>query len=98
VDHGVTWSIYFFDNNNIPLEASWDTCEVIKTPAIIEDNPLAVAEEGAEPQPGVWPEVTVPTQPEQMIAYPGNGFGMRDALIERGLVAPKPDYAIDTAD
>ncbi len=98
IDHGVIWSIYFFDNNNIPLEASWETCEVIKTPAIVEDDPLPVAEEGAEPQPGHWPEVTAPTPPEQMTAHPGNGFDMRDVLIERGLVAPKADYTADAAD
>ena len=97
-DHGGIWSIYFFDNNNIPLEASWNTCEVIKTPAIVEDDPLAVAEEGAEPQPGIWPEVTAPTPPDKMTAHPGNGFEMRDVLIERGLVTPKPDYAKDAAD
>ncbi len=97
VDHGIIWSIYFFDNNNIPLEASWETCKVIRTPAIVEDDPLAVAEEGAEPQPGIWPEVISPTPPEQMIAHPGNGSNMRDVLIERGLVTPKSDYEMDAA-
>ena len=98
IDHGITWSIYFFDNNNIPLEGSWDICEVIRAPAIVEDDPLAVAEEGAEPQPGIWPEVTFPTPPNQMTADPGNGFNMRDVLIERGQMAPKSDYAMDTED
>jgi catechol 2,3-dioxygenase-like lactoylglutathione lyase family enzyme len=90
VDHGVIWSIYFFDNNNIPLEASWDTCDVIKT--------LPVAEEGSAPQPGHWPEVTDPTPPEKMTAHPGNGFNMRDMLVEKGFVAPKADYTADAAD
>ena len=30
VDHGTLWSIYFFDHNNIPLEASWDCVEILK--------------------------------------------------------------------
>jgi len=43
VNHGFVWSIYFFDNNNIPLEASWDCIDIVKAPTIIEDDPLAVA-------------------------------------------------------
>jgi len=49
VDHGFVWSIYFFDNNNIPLEASWDCFDIVQAPAIVEDDPLAVAAEGAAP-------------------------------------------------
>ena len=57
----------------------------------------AVAEEGSEPQPCIWPEVISPTPPEQMIALPGNGFNMRDVLIEHGMVTPKSDYEMDAA-
>lgn len=91
VDHGTMWSIYFFDNNNIPLEASWDTMEIIKTPAIEDDDPLAIAEEGAEPQPGHWPEVTRPTPPEEMTAHAGNGYDMRESFLRRGLAVSKPN-------
>ena len=92
VDHGPIWSIYFFDNNNIPLEISWDTMEVLRTPAITEDDPLAVAGEGADAQPGIWPEVTRPTAVEGMFAQPGNGYEMRQDMLRRGLARDKDDY------
>ena len=92
VDHGTIWSIYFFDpTNNLPLEASWE-CVVINTaPAILDTNPLPVAEEGSSPQPGQWPEVTTPTPPEKMTAQPGNGFAMRDDFVRRGIASLSPD-------
>jgi hypothetical protein len=49
VDHGMTWSIYFFDPNTIPLEASWDCIEILHTPAVEDDEPLAIVAEGAGP-------------------------------------------------
>ena len=91
VDHGTLWSIYFFDpQNNIPLEASWDCLELLKMPAIEDDAPLAIAAEGAVPQPGHWPAVTEPTAPEAMIAHAGNGHPMRQSFIRRGLARPRP--------
>ena len=90
VDHGILWSIYFFDPNNIPLEASWDCVELLSTPAIEDDDPLAIAAEGAGPQPGHWPAVTEPTPPKQMRAEPGNGFAMRKSFIARGLARARP--------
>ena len=43
VDHGLMWSIYFFDPNNIPLEASWDCMELLDAPPsaaiAVEDSP-----------------------------------------------------------
>lgn len=93
VDHGTLWSIYFFDPNNIPLEITWDTLEVTQPPAIEDDDPLAIAAEGAHAQPGHWPEVTNPTPPEKMTARPGNGHAMRDSFLERGIGRLKDDYA-----
>ena len=93
VDHGFGWSIYFFDNNNIPLEATWNCLDVIKMPAIVEDDPLPVAAEGAEPQPGIWPDVTNPTPPEKMTAHAGNGYQMREDFLRDGLAVLRPDYA-----
>ena len=62
VDHGTMWSIYFFDPiNNLPLEASWNCVEIVKTPAILDSAPLKVAAEGSSPQPGHWPEVITHT-------------------------------------
>jgi hypothetical protein len=91
VDHGTMWSIYFFDPNNIPFEASWDCLELLDAPAIEDDDPLAIAAEGAEPQPGVWPEVSRPTAPEAMVARGGNGLAMRDSFLRRGLARAKPE-------
>jgi len=65
VDHGLLWSIYFFDPNNIPLEVSWDLMEVTNPPAISEDAPMAIAAEGADPQPGHWPEAAEHTRPSR---------------------------------
>jgi len=82
VDHGIIWSIYFFDPNNIPLEASWKIVDIAEPPVIEDDDPIPVAAEGALPQPGMWPEVTDPTPPDQMTARPGNGHDMRERMIE----------------
>jgi catechol 2,3-dioxygenase-like lactoylglutathione lyase family enzyme len=100
VDHGTIWSIYFFDPNNIPLEISWDIMTVTKPPAIQDDEPMAIAAEGAEAQPGHWPEVTNPTPPEQMTAHGGNGLDMRKRILDDGLGFENDDYVAikDTAE
>ena len=92
VDHGFGWSIYFFDNNNIPLEATWEFLEVTKPPAMAEEQPLAIVAEGAEPQPGVWPEVSRPTPPERMVAHAGNGYVMREIFLKQGLARTTEDF------
>lgn len=96
VDHGIIWSVYFFDPNNIPLEACWDCMEIRQTPAIFDTDPLPVAAEGAAPQPGHWPEVSRPTQPADMRALPGNGHVMRDDFINRGVAVAMPDLPHDS--
>src|SRR3990172_402857 len=66
VDHGIFWSIYFFDPvNTLPLECTWNCMEITGSPAMYETDPLPIVAEGADPQPGHWPEVTNPTPPEQ---------------------------------
>tara|TARA_B100001123_G_scaffold345464_1_gene392922 strand:+ start:523 stop:1113 length:591 start_codon:yes stop_codon:yes gene_type:complete len=90
VDHGTMWSIYFFDPNNIPLEVSWDCLEILKPPAVEDDDPLPVVSEGAGPQLGKWPEVTKPTLPEAMLAHAGNGNRMRESFLRRGLARSLP--------
>jgi catechol 2,3-dioxygenase-like lactoylglutathione lyase family enzyme len=92
VDHGTIWSIYFFDPNNIPLEVSWATCEVIDPPAIHDSHPLEIAAEGAAPQPGHWPDVTNATSENDMRAWPGNGYQMRDAGIAEGRIRFTEEY------
>ena len=85
VDHGLFWSIYFYDPNNIPLEATWEYMELLQLPAIEDDEPMQIAAEGADPQGGHWPEVTTPTPTEKMTASSGNGQPMRDSFLRRGL-------------
>lgn len=86
VDHGIFWSIYFYDpHNNIPLEATWQFMELEQMPAIAEDDPLAIAAEGAGMQPGHWPAVEKSTQAPEMRASTGNGQPMREQFLEQGL-------------
>jgi catechol 2,3-dioxygenase-like lactoylglutathione lyase family enzyme len=86
VDHGLFWSIYFFDPvNNLPLELTWNFFEFTSLPAIYEVDPLPVAQEGSAPQPGHWPEVVSPTPPERMTARPGNGYLMRPTFVQEKL-------------
>jgi len=92
VDHGIIWSIYFYDPNNIPLEISWNTMEIEQPPAMDEVKPMAIVAEGAEPQPGHWPEVTNPTPRERFTAHGGNAFTMRETFIREGIGRLKPDF------
>ncbi len=93
VDHGFIWSIYFFDNNNIPLEASWKCCDLIKIPAIADDDLIPAATEGSNPQKEFWPDVINPTPPEKMTAYPGNGYQTRKIFMDLGMVIVDPDIS-----
>ena len=92
VDHGIIWSIYFYDPNEIPLEVSWELLELVKTPAMDEVSPMAIVDEGAGPQPGVWPEVTNPTPPERMTAHGGNGYTMRQTFLRDGLARETDEW------
>lgn len=99
VDHGIIWSIYFHDPNNIPLEVSWDMIELVKTPAMDEVAPLEIVAEGSGPQPGIWPEVTNPTPPERMTAHDGNGRTMRETFLRDGTAIETEEWkALMTAD
>ena len=97
VDHGLFWSIYFFDPNGIPLEATWEMMEITQFPAIEDDDPLDIAAEGAEPQQGHWPEVTTPTPRSQMVAKSGNGLTMRESFLKQGIARYKNDADITAA-
>lgn len=92
IDHGIMWAIYFFDPNNIPLEAAWDCIEVTQFPAVWDDAPLEIVSEGSGPQPDVWPKVTQPTPPERMTAEAGGGFTMREYFLKQGWAIKKPDF------
>jgi hypothetical protein len=96
VDHGLFWSIYFFDHNGIPLEATWEMMEITQIPAIEDDDPLAIAAEGSEPQPGHWPKVPKPALPSNMIANSGNDLPMRENFLKQGIERYKSDVDIAT--
>jgi catechol 2,3-dioxygenase-like lactoylglutathione lyase family enzyme len=84
VDHGTIWSIYFYDPNGIPLELSWELLEVTRPPAVSEEVPMPIVAEGSDPKPGMWPEATRRTPPEQWVAKAGNGHVMREAFLSEG--------------
>jgi catechol 2,3-dioxygenase-like lactoylglutathione lyase family enzyme len=84
VDHGMFWSIYFYDPNNIPLEASWQFMDVVRPPAMSEVAPMEIVAEGSGPQPGHWPEVTDKTAAADMVAKEGNALPMRKAFLDEG--------------
>ena len=76
VNHGFIHSIYTFDPNNIPIEFSAPVpgVDIRKRPKMKDSAPTAVSREGADPQPGIWPEGTKPTPPEERNVYPGEGM------------------------
>ncbi len=86
VDHGLFWSIYFYDPNNIPLEATWGFMDVIEAPAIVDDEPMDIAAEGSKPQPGHWPAVIRSTPVSEMTATSGNAKPLRQGLLSQGKV------------
>jgi len=89
VDHGLFWSIYFYDPNNIPLEATWAFMDITEAPAVVDDRPLDIVAEGARPQPGHWPAVTAPTPAAEMTAHGGNALPLRRTLLAEGRVRLK---------
>lgn len=85
IDHGAFWSIYFFDNNNIPLEFAWNLMDINEFPAVVDDDLPEIVLEGSKPQPGHWPEVTRQTPPEEMLAKKaGNAYALRKELLAMG--------------
>ena len=66
--------------------------EILKPPAMDEEEPMDIVAEGAHSQPGVWPEVSEPTPPKEMTAYPGNGYTMRETFLKEGLGRVTDDY------
>jgi catechol 2,3-dioxygenase-like lactoylglutathione lyase family enzyme len=95
VDHGIFWSIYFYDpHNNIPLEATWQFMDILQCPAISEDDPLDIVAEGADPQAGHWPVVEHKTSELDMHASSGNGHPMRQYFLKNGLAKYSKEVSI----
>ena len=88
IDHGFIHSIYSFDPNGIAVEFSHaeESVDIRRHPVMAARHPSAVTLEGAEPQPGKWPEVTQPTPEEEKRVYPGEGR----ELVEGAVPAPLP--------
>ena len=96
IDHGIFWSIYFYDPvNNIPLEATWQFMDILQYPAISEDDPLAIVAEGADSQPGHWPGVEHQTPESAMHASGGNGHPMRLHFLKNGLAKYSDGVSIE---
>ena len=96
IDHGLLWSIYFFDpHNNIPLEATWQFMQLEQCPAISEDDPLDIVAEGAAMQAGHWPAVEDPTPQAEMRALGGNGQPMREHFLAQGLASYAPGVSAE---
>ncbi len=75
IDHGFIHSIYAFDPNGIPVEFSHNVkgIDVRADPVMSDRAPGALAREGAEPKPDVWPAVSAPTPESAWKVYPGAG-------------------------
>jgi len=75
IDHGFIHSIYTFDPNGIPIEFSHNVegVDIRRNPSMRDSPPSQVTQEGPEPQPSKWREVTRPTPETQRIVYPGAG-------------------------
>jgi len=77
--------VFDYSQNNIPLEATWQFMDILKYPAILDDEPLDIAAEGADPQPGHWPEVKKVTAETEMHAVGGNAHPMRKHFLDNDL-------------
>ncbi len=68
------------DPNNIAIEfsAPVEGVDIRKHPKMKDKKPLPAALEGADPQPGHWPEITNPTTKDERRVYPGEGMILLD--------------------
>jgi len=82
VDHGLGWSIYFKDPNQLDLEITWDTV-ALDAPLLADPDPPAVAREGSAPRAEVWPSSPLPRKVRS--AKPGAGRELGDYAVARGL-------------
>ncbi|MCW5206591.1 VOC family protein [Desulfobulbus sp. F5] len=85
IDHGSFHAIYSFDPNGIPLEfcCATEGQDIHHEPALHDTNPLPAALEGAEPQPGKWPEVTKPTPATERHVRAGDSSGFFQKWAEQ---------------
>ena len=75
LDQGFVRSIYTFDPNGVPVEFSVavEGADLRTVTRFVDRDPGAVALEGTEPQPGVWPAPERLTAVGERRVYPGAG-------------------------
>ncbi|WP_027185051.1 VOC family protein [Desulfovibrio inopinatus] len=75
IDHGFILSLYAFDPHNIPIEFSYPVPgqDPRSCPGTADTNPSALAQEGANPIPHVWPKPE-PFPEEDKLVFPGEGL------------------------
>ncbi len=85
IDHGFIHSIYSFDPNGIPIEFCYEVeGQDIRKHPVLQDAQLSpAAQEGAEPQPGKWPEVSNPTPKTEQLVKEGDSSGFFTRWEER---------------
>jgi catechol 2,3-dioxygenase-like lactoylglutathione lyase family enzyme len=82
IDHGLGWSIYFKDPNNIDLEASWDAIE-LSAPLLADPSAPPVVREGSDPRPEAWPAIREPAGVDA--AKPGAGYELGEYAVRTGI-------------
>ena len=80
VNHGFIHSIYTHDPNHIPIEFSANVPEVDvrRNPRMKDTKPTKAALDGAEPQPGYWPDRVGRTPLAERKIYPGEGISLAE--------------------
>lgn len=75
IDHGFIKSIYSWDPNGIPIEFSVNKpgVDIRSHPRMADKAPAPAALEGADPQPGCWPEPESLTPRDLRKEFPGAG-------------------------
>lgn len=82
IDHGLGWSIYFKDPNNLDLEITWSSVELF-SPLLADPCAPPAAREGSEPRPGAWPAIREPAA--VFDAKPGAGHELAAYVVHSGL-------------
>jgi catechol 2,3-dioxygenase-like lactoylglutathione lyase family enzyme len=74
LDNGFIYSVFSTDPNNIQLEfcCPVEGVDISRDARIADPRVSGAAQEGAGPQPGIWPDVAKPAPPEERKIYPGS--------------------------
>jgi catechol 2,3-dioxygenase-like lactoylglutathione lyase family enzyme len=82
MDHGFIHSIYAFDPNHIPIEFSAPVpgVDVRRRPRMKDKDPSPISREGADPQPGIWPEAPGTPPSAERRVYPGEGMVLVEGI------------------